>query len=264
MINFVKRFLLIGSLTCVCINLTWACQKPISILYGPFITEWFINAQLKDTHNKIAEFTQCQVTFHISKNYLFYQNKIKQKEYDIVLVSSPQAPYILPIGYQRLAYGLGPVKLGVYSRLDGNINTLKDLKNKQVLLNGDTSIAAIGWQHMSSKALKSNEVGIVYTVDTDALLIRLLKGDAQAATTFQPFYKRLPKSLQDKLILLDQIDIKHPGAILLNKDRLSHLQNNIKEAYLSTGNWHDENYQLEIPISPSIHEKLINTFSADH
>ena len=180
---------------------SWACNKDIRILYGPFLTESFIQRTLQPVHLEIERLTHCQVKHHISPNYLLFKRKILQQTFDIILIASPHLPYIEPWHYKHVASGMGPIQISVLGKKDKNIFKIEDLEGQRLLLNGETSIVGLAWNNIAKGRINTKHVKVIYTVNTDRLLLGLFNDEAEAAVNFIQHYQRLPDNLKNKLTI---------------------------------------------------------------
>lgn len=255
---FLLTFLLPSSLN------GWAsspCEKNISVLYGPYITENVINLRLRPVHNEIERLTGCKIEHHISANYVLFHKKIVRKDFDIILVASAHLPYIKPLQYKRAASGLGPIKVTIFGKKDKGIFNLEDLISKRILLNGDTSIAGLAWEDITENRIDAAQVQMLYSVNTDSLLLNLFKGKAEAAITFNQFYERLPNPLKSKLSILEDRTIALPASIMVKVSLNQAVQNSIASAFINDQHWTAQAPHSELTITPSTHKKLKAIYS---
>jgi len=213
------------------------CPKALYALIGPFFSPAFVEKTFKTTHQNISSYTGCDFEYHISENYDQYHQRIKEQDYDIILIPSMQLRYIEPWGYKHIASGLGPLDLLLLGRKNQGIFKLEDLIGKRVLLNGDISTLAVTWRSIAEDKIDIAQVNIRYTANSDQMLMRLLRGEAEATVTFNTFYNQLPKSLQNNLSVLGTRNMQSPASIITHQRLGSHLTQKIQQAYLEDDIW---------------------------
>ena len=243
--------------------LSWAtpaCDSELRILYGPYINENIINLRLKPAHNEIERLTGCQVKYHVSANYVLFHKKIIRENYHMILIASAHIPYLTQLNYKRAASGLGPIKVTVFGKKTNNILALEDLIGKRLLINGDTSIAGLAWGDIAQNRIDVTQVQKLYSVNTDTLLLNLLKGKAEAAITFHQFYARLPNQLKNKFSILASLKIELPASIMMKGDLSTAIQTSIKDGFTASEHWTAKKPQKELTITQSAHKKLSSTF----
>lgn len=261
-----KSRLLIPALTlCMALstsaNVESSCEKPLFTLFGPFFSQAFIEKNFRSIFDRIEELTNCSTQYHASENYDLYHENIKSGAYDIIIIPSMQQPYILPWGYKHVVAGLGPLDMVLVGRRSASIETIEDLRGKRLLLNGDMSSLAVTWRAVAHPTLTDSDVIVIYSANTDQMLLRLLRGEVEATVTFRNFYDQLPKVLQNKLNILGYRTLETPGSIVVNERLSNEFQNLIRQAYDESSTWFDKPAVDDLKPDPYSKLKLEQVFN---
>lgn len=213
------------------------CDQKLNILFGPFFSHSFVTEYFSSIHARISDQTGCDVTVHISESYGEYHNKIKSFEYAIIVLPTPHLPYVKSFGFEFAASGFGSIEFVLVSPKTSNILKIADLKNKTLLLNGDISYPAILWRELAKASDFKGPINIDYRGNTDQLLIRVLKKDADATITLRRIVERLPSNLKRNLSVLGSKTFETPGSIVFKVNLSPMVKKSIRNAYNEHPSW---------------------------
>lgn len=240
-----------------------ACERPIRMLFGPFFSDAFIKQFFDSVLEDVANNTGCEVEYRVSETYAKYHKIILTNEFQLIMIPSIHLPFVEQLDYQHLVSGFGPLDFILLARKKNGIQRIADLKGADILLNGDISTLSVIWRQLAQDNRIENLVNIAYRGNVDQLLIRTLRGQADATITYRGFYDRLPDNLKSKLIELHSVRMSHPGTVVIAKQISAEQRELIRRGFVRHQLWEHERPAEDIVADQYVVTKLKTIFQLD-
>lgn len=232
------------------------CSKPITMLFGPFFSDAFVRQFFETILENAAAKTGCDVQYRISETYANYHQKILSNEFELVLSPSIHLPYVEKLDYVHLVAGFGPLDFVLLANRKKGIDSIADLKRRRIMLNGDISTIAVIWRKVAKDYRIEDLVDITYRGNLDQLLMRTLRGQADATITFRGFYDRLPENLKTTLIELHSVPMQHPGSVVVSKTVPKEQVELLRSSFVAHELWSDVRPKKDVVADAYVDRKI--------
>ena len=198
-------FLITGSshsITAAGDSSTPECKDIIRFQAGPFFSQSFANKFWRSFADQITQKTGCEISIHGSPDYEFYLTSLLNKDYDIYITPDYYAEAIIELGLMPAIRSQKSGKIILVSRLNLQDNPT-EIKGKNLVVPSLYTRAYLEVENWLNRHNLMNSI----TLDTgnthDGSLIKLLKGQADAAAVLSNIYRRMPENIKSRFHTLD-------------------------------------------------------------
>lgn len=237
------------------------CDKPIIMLFGPFFSDAFVKQFFDSILENAETLTGCEVQYRISETYEKYHQKILNNKFDLVLSPSIHLSYIEKLNYVHLVSGFGPLDFVLLANRKKGIDSISSLKGRRVMLNGDISTLAVIWRKVAKDYRVEDLVDITYRGNVDQLLVRMLRGQADATITFRGFFDRLPENLKARFVELHSVRMQHPGTVVVANEMPKSRVEYLRKAFVDHELWDHVRPSKDVVPDPYVDHKMRQIFN---
>ncbi|MGB3667815.1 MAG: PhnD/SsuA/transferrin family substrate-binding protein [Bermanella sp.] len=172
------------------IQQVFACDKPITISYGPYVSSMVVDTYFGQFHKNLQASTGCDVEFRIQQDFEQFIEALFRREAALSLVPGPYFNIIKSLGYVAVSSQIlaAPRFTYVVAKKETLLFNLNDLKGRTVLAASPyASSGSFFLQALINENL-SDQVQIQYGYSYDRMIMDVLKNGTDAAVLIEEYW----------------------------------------------------------------------------
>jgi len=176
-----------------------ACEAPLNIAYGPYVSILIVNQYLRPLHEALAKVTGCAVDFTLHSDFEGLISSLEASPRQLALVPGPYAGVFTRRQYVDLGQMIREDK-GFYLVVPFHspVKELADLKGKQVMILSILSETGSRFmQELSDKGL-ARDVVVSPGRSYERMLMALMRDRGDAAVIYHEYWELLDESIREK------------------------------------------------------------------
>jgi ABC-type phosphate/phosphonate transport system substrate-binding protein len=189
-----------------------ACDKPITIAYGPYVTLLMVNQFLVSAHEELEAETGCEVKYTLFDSFDGLIESIVKKEHAMAGVPGSYTASLQLIGYEQVAtLDLGENDSYLVVHKNSEIESLENLSGKKVMFMGGLSESGASLL----RALKDTKVIDAVVLENKSsyenMLISLIRKEVDAVMVVTEYWRLLSKNIRESSL---RILYREPGNLM--------------------------------------------------
>ncbi len=197
----------------------WACPKPITISYGPYVSLLTIKHNFGHIHEELARQTDCPVEYILYSNFDHYINSLVRQKHTITFVPKVYMSGLNELGYGFVSRLIQPDKLlRIIVRRESGVHSIKDLGGKKILALSPFSGSGARLLEKLSEHEILSRVKVEYGGNYESMLFSVIQGKADATIVVPQYWNIFDKRVREKYLkVIYSIPVGSPHYAILGE-----------------------------------------------
>jgi len=177
----------------------YACETPIRMLYGPYVTLLMVQKLLTPMHNRVEKASGCEVEYTLASSFEDLANKLVELEHDFALVPASYSAITLEMGYERFV-SISEENRYIYivAHAQSNIHSLNDLTGKELLSISPLSESGASFEQLLREKQLRSRVKVVNGNNYEQNIFKVLSGQSDSAIAISIYWDQLDDYMKSK------------------------------------------------------------------
>ncbi len=178
--------------------LSLACERPITILYAPFVTLLVMDKFFGEFHQELEVLTGCEVKYRLARDFEGFVLSLFKQEANLTIVPGGYYPAMKRVGYVRVASmdKNNYRNIFVVTQKKYNYASLQDLIGHTILIASPLSSSGSFFLAELEAMNLTGKVNISDNHTYDSMVLSLLKGKVDAVVMIDEYWELLDESIK--------------------------------------------------------------------
>lgn len=198
-----------------------ACDKPLTVNYGPFVSLLVVEHFFGEFHKSLASKSKCKVDFQLNKDFDQFVQSLFEKTHTLAVVPSAYHETMVRLGYVHFSseYNEKARQFHVIAKRKSGINKLEDLSGRKVLIMSSLSASGSYFIEELDKLGLLPKVELHYNFAYENMVLAVLKNEVDAAVIIQGYWNLISPSIRENQIkIIKSISTKSDAHFYILKE----------------------------------------------
>lgn len=185
-------------------SFTLACERPITILYAPFVSLLVMDEFFGEFHEELEVLSGCEVNYLLSRDFEDFVQRLFQRATSLTIVPGAYYQAMQRIGYIRVASMDNHNSRNIYvvTQKKRTYSNLQDLIGHKVLIASPLSSSGSFFLSEVDALNLTSKIDIQENYAYDSMMLSLLKGKVDAVVVIEEYWKLLGESIKNNQLKL--------------------------------------------------------------